>query len=1055
MESAGSFSLNRKRALELVAESLRFEAWRFPRHLLSAAFHSGSSCFRASTRRHYYHSFGSKLTEARMPDYHFEFDGLSLSPEELENLGEFLLPGGQKFRRRMAMAAHQAMALPFEKFYIESWFGEECYRLSVRPGRRRLQRKRRSPWQPPFRGIKFSFWQHYQTRFQSFFSQVSPSEDCLKTGLIQSAEWSPVPVFLNAVMRNAPWPSPSCLAYQYRRQQAYPIHRTIPGKDTESRHSILCFVEAAVGGGYLVPVVEGLTLPPRQLPRADSSFGLPGLSVVVHSPDFALDASDLELVERTLDQSIMDEVRDTLSDLKEWILASEVERAKLYTLENWGLFRSARLGKRPLFKKAKNSEEFLSYDELLKLSREYPQDWPRKLASDYLGYARDLVGSSAAFRFGKGYEPPGGFSLAPNGEWVALFYDEAIMALKMDGSHQGRWLSRESDSFAWHPEKSWLVCGTQGGLTIWDLESFERVGRIPDPDLILPSFTPGGEYFQALGLDPSSESKFLRRWSCETWDLTGSDLELSGIPLQLGPYLLVCSQRNSVSVRKSERPDVEIHRFQTPELLWSICDIAGDGLKAVFQLSSGLWLLSLENFELSPLPSEASKPVRFSLSSQRLFFRTETGFRAWDICKKGYLPVSVPGRTITRSGLVIDWEPDGEAKTRPLLSGLEEPGHRAVFSTRADLLSCFNGQGLETLHRFHQAKLVVTKSFLGWETPQGTLIYLYSMREWKLHKDCRILGRLIVHQDAQGMSTISPYSGKLLTPLGREALIPRSFSQKIRELPDHQVLSVSNGGRSCLVNVWSGELLYDGAWYAASGNRQYLVCPLPPQGEERGFHFRSRQEPGEAWYGFVGADFSTIHRHSNLLLVTEKYSTICYSITRRNGLKVRRVLEGIEGSFSPSGDFFATRMRKGLAIYRTRDLTRVNFLYLGAAFDRDWRWLSDRALQVGARVWKTDPVYTWQKIEMVKARFNDRLEPLPAYRVGIERRMGQFLFRSIINGKLLGTLHPFENDWVFFTPDGRWDGSPELAEGMRPRPSGRATRGLLNSVLRVQQLFGG
>lgn len=1030
---SGTFTLNPLRAKEQIIDSLRFEAWGFPRHLLAAAFLGGAKQLEVGTPGQFGIGLDSFLKEARAPDYFFQTD-VNLEPDGLESFDEWLLQPSDRFHYRLALAYHQMQTLGLAKFYVEVWQGKSYHRLRVSSNARSVTHHKKALWQSAFRGLRLYIWEEGVRLFAT--SQVT--DDVRKTGLAEAALWSPVKVMVNARTLNQPTHSSLLLASEYWKNPERPLHFQGESQASLEEYSMLALIDRDKLDSRFYPVVEGVTLKAQALPFPEKQhqLHLPGLRLIIHSTQFETDASELALVQEQQTGQLRNSAQELVKKVRRKLFDPQSQSNRWYLLRHWHILKDRSLRELPLFEL--KSEQMASLSEL----RRWQEAGTLNMEADLQGrdaqIAASLLPPMEPYQFRHGYAEPRVVSLSPLGRWVALLGERWCHILHLEESDKVQILPclPGIDPIAWHPHQPWIALKQDLRVIVWDVAEQTIVHSLNAGEYEGLFFSSDGKWLQAILLDgPSTQ-----RWSTQTWTLQKPPLQTRGYTRLFKDCLVVTENEECISLLSAAPPHQPMTTLTTPKLIWRILDVSPDqNYIAFYNDAESIYLLDLLGFSFERLPI-APDLVLFSWDSNYLFYRDGEHICANFLETRKRRMKPHPCRRVLRSGIGLNFEEMGnnviKTEAEPILALAQPPplGGRDVAVTvtgsvdnrKAVLLSA---EGCRVLWSYAPTHLfALTDTYLAWSSHDG-------VNRLELESgEIAFLEGYILHGRVPTFRTTPKFLGSNSRAYGAA---PR-FDLQVKQHRGTVVVDLTTGE----------DIPSDGALTTDFNGTYQVSCPRQSQDVEH-FHYRHIDEQ-HSWVGdFPEGAHGSLHPQDSLSLVSSGRSTQLLRLRPEGYVPLHQEIPGCSPQFSPSGRYFALTSSDGLDIYRTKNAQKLGSLYLGRSDVSEWTWLTDQCLQIYTQLYRACSARGWKNPGQVFASVPPKLRSRQSSEVGVAPEDGELHFYSLITGRRLGVLHPLGRAWFFYNHKGEWEASDKALRFVTPQPKQDPTPGVLAALFKA------
>ena len=621
----GSFTLALPKAVQKTRESLRHQPYRFVLHLIRACHATG-----AKLEIHTHRPF---LTRYLLNPPHLEFrlEHVRLSVGELRTLETSLVETGNPALSFLARAFYQAHHIKSGKVVLENWQDGKIEKLFWRKGKPAF--KTAKTGRSDFRGLRFLLWDGGGSL------ELSISR-CLEWGL-KAARWSHVGICLNGKDRTLGTRVQDCLTALYWECSDFPIVTgSPPDKTCLGRYSLFGFVEDKRADSSFYALTGGLCFQlPWPVALRGEEFDLPGLTLVIHSPEFTPDASGIRLVENFANPEWAQGARAAVREIRRALLRTE--SARRYLLRNWAKLGAEKLAEKRLF--CSRDGRSLSYSELKRLIDRVGFELHTELRPEDAGYAEQLLSSREPYHFTTGYEFPKHAKVSPDGCWVALLTGDRCQVLNTEDRERVLWLdfapSSLGDDACWHPVQPWLALVHRLEVAVWDVRTGLKLFSHALGGALAPAFSADGSELQ---VSCQEEFQFsMHRWRVENWEALPAVFALKGVPRVVGEFLVVFHLYN-ISIRAYSGPDHVLAEFPLQKVPHTICDISPSKRHVALDDGEILYLLDLDAFTLDIVAElrisaswkEAQSRPLFSWQGDYLLYCYAEGCAAYQLRRK-------------------------------------------------------------------------------------------------------------------------------------------------------------------------------------------------------------------------------------------------------------------------------------------------------------------------------------------------------------------------------------------------------------------------------------
>lgn len=1041
---SGSFTLALPEAVRKTQESLRHQPYSFVLHLVRASHEAGSK-LDVRTQRPF-------LTPYLLnpPDLEFRLEEVGLSKCDLEQLETSLVATEKLALSCVARAFYQAQYIKSGKVVLESWQDGKIQRLSWKKGKPALKTVKAR--KNGFRGLRFLLW-------DSRGSLDLSISKCLDWGK-RAARWSPVKFSLNGTDQGPETRVQHGFAALYWECPDFPICTgSPPDKRSLGRYSLFGFVEDKRTDTSFYALVDGLCfqLPRQALFRAEE-LDLPGLTLVIHSPEFRLDASGIRLVENFKDQEWVKGARSAAAELRRALLRNDA--ARLYLLRHWDKFGTEKLSEKRLFRL--RSGESLSYSELKRVIDREGFELHRELQPDDASFAEQLLSSREPYRFTSGYEFPKHAIISADGCWVALLTGTRCQVLSLENRDKVLWLdfapSSLGDDACWHPVQPWLLLARRLEVAVWDLTTGLKIFSHASGGSLAPAFSADGSQIQVCR---QNEREFsLHRWRVEDWKALSAEFTVNGVPRVVGDFLVVFDLYR-LSIRPYSQPDRILAEFPLQKVPYTVCDVSPSKRYAALDDGQILYLLDLDaltldvvaDLRISSRSKKAQSRPLFSWRGDYLFYCYEEGCVAYHLGRKsadrhleGYTSYSRCGHTfrfrqIPRSVNFIRDQvdvlvehpqspPPGVANRTVHL--VEDYNAWTALVLEADVPSI-----LWDFSKLEFSLMESSFSFRGHFTVESLDL---RCGEWRSGEESHLWGRAIWDRYRTFME---PHT---LKPAAKLPALSHPKKVALTEAAPVYQVSTTEEGQTILVELESGKV----SWSEMSGvvqcNRDFLLSR-----DEGGRWSTGNRLTGRQGSFHQGISSVCLHPIGDRILSCDDWSTSLAAYLKDGSGRHMQQIEGVSPAYSPSGQFIAVNHQETVIIC-TDFLVRVGHLVSGKLQPNQWNWLTDRAIRVKGDIWIADPVHGWKKPALMEARLPAFMQTHNRSNLGLASVHGQIHFFCLATGLRVGVFHQTLGGFFFYTPDGRWEAACDYClEFVQPAPMGSATPGLLASVFGITE----
>lgn len=984
-----SFSLDSQGARRVLAQALQFESRGYARHLLAAAYLAGAKSFHCTTRSRAAVAWEWLTMAHRTPSFVGWFPGLGPPHRELEHLQEALLHPKQRLLFRLAAAIQQMSWLGYREIRLESWTGSDCYRWTKTPHKISIKRLKRATYP----GVRIFLWENHTDQFPLALHKMRRGKE-ERAFLEQAARWSPLEVEIDG--------KPCC-------RPGLPATRLYPAQLTDHPDLPEFWLQPNTGFARVWPVFEGVTLPPVETGVLD----LPGLEVVLREEvSFTLDGTQAQLVKtEALDNRVREVAQAIVGAL------CQPEHASHPALRHY-LFRhreGLQLEHFPLLQR--HHLPAISAADLREALLQGHREILGDLVQEDLLLGQELVPSR--WFFTRGHGQPLEVKLAPGGQFVAILWPDFNLVGAV--ARPELWQRTSADWFLeWHSQEPWLLTREKGQPAFWDVSGIRPKREFPTHSLVRFSLC-GRRCF-------AFQDGFAASWLLPHWEAQ-PDQETDGrAPLGVIGDLQLWSDRVTWS-------DGRVHRFDEP---WKVSTILrprcspDHNFVALDSLLGGLELLVLETMRRIPLSLESGLETRFSVDSKYLFVHLEGAWRAFDLQAENFLEQSMAGTAIFGDGRVV--HPCGQEVSPPMVPGCEAVEEGVAFLRHKEgrgQVMLHDGRRGQPLWQFQETRFHLVRGYFRWNGDNG--VHEVGPEGYVWRPELRLLGTMLVVPDSDGWTYLNPQT---LTPtLHLQAKLDEVVT---RPLPNHWEWHLISEGRLLVLSPDGTDAVWEKQRIPGLANSKMLQA----ERDSRLF----RRPPDESWYELKGVEEVVA------CPVTDRILTVSNerAYLGRIGSSKRATLpQGDRPSFSPSGGLFSLSEERGprTTIYKTDSCRPLGHL---PAYGQP-QWLRENLLHLNGVLWKAHPKTGWLHPQLLHHDF-----PLPEAvldEFAVTRHNGQLSFYDLKRMQLLGTLHPMDDDWVFFTPQGEFEATPGAlahtwTEPQRtPANPEEMTAGLLSRVL--------
>jgi hypothetical protein len=1053
---SGEFTLNLEKAKETVLASLKLEPEGYPRHLLAAAYLGGAKEFQAGTRSQF---LRLAPDVPRRLVFFCRFDGEPLSRGQLEGIPEAILEREDQRLQRLSLAFHQLKILRCPWLRISSWSDGHAYRLTATKNKVEITEKSIKNPRAFFRGTIVEVKSYPRPR-HSARPSLSQREQLERLTQLQAvARWSPLKVSLNDERLDRIEPPPSSLHFCLWQNENATTPYAIPALEGPSDFPIIAWLDADQGHTSLIPVVQGLTLPPVRLERDSSGRVVPGLRFVLQCDELRLDPSHLRIV---CDSRFQDFAQKCLG-LTEQLIAEMVktgqENARHYVLKNWSKLSHFPLTTYPLFQT--KSGQILSLTELTE-----QQTQQRHLATELeekdAAFAGLLLGTRRFYRFSRGLTPPDLVEVQPQGDWAALSHGEFLSFLELDrpGEFHRCPCHRQGFNSTWHPTQPWYAFQSCGEVIVWDLKLQRVLAKIEGHyDLIRFS-----DYGQYLHLLRQLAQRRIGHYRYDVGDFS-LDQHWTKLPgtrsLIAGSHLLTWSTSCTFTVRELNNLNEPLDEFYTKERADELLDVSPNGRFVALTGKKVSYLLDCAHLTLRSLP-QPLKHGLFSWDSDYLFGQVEDKVTVYSIETSENTTYEYRPDILFRSGRLLICEQNSNEsphfRSEELLKAIQAPGGRhrrdskLFFTSEAFSPQLFVARDEHQpyeLWRFGKTRANLvhgvdrSQPFLALDNSEGTLLFGLKdhLAKRTQLKGTRLWGSCLTRQHPDKLDFLSPVAG--LTQFA----ITNSSCQ--RTAPDQYRTFFSTPGRGYGIAGSNGEPIYWGQQPVTHHAEHWLawappgqVCPEDPA------LIGSRAEVIE-WLSLPEVERLELHPHEDLAVVFRGGHSEIVSLdkTGLHSLNIGRRIPGLPGPFSPSGAFFFVLFREDLHVIQTSTSDTVFQLPAFTNNPEQCRWIGDHAVQSQDQIWWTTAETGWNSAQLTNWSFPDKLLVIPDCKLVVTTKNELLQFLDLTSGRTVAILQPLADHWFASSHDGRWDGSVGCHRYVKPFPNKVQTEGLLRRLV--------
>ncbi len=1032
----GAFTISPSKGAETIRESLRFQPYDFGLHLIRAA-HFAKVPLEVRTS-------GPFLTKYfwSSPTIEFRLPGFTLASDQLKGL-EIALVGGEAVAvTEIARAFFQARYVSGASVTLESWEEHSVQVLSWKKDRISFK-ERKKGWRA-FQGLRLCFWDP-KTYFH--LSYPTPVEHWKL-----AARWWTGQLRLNG--REMVYAHDK-LVELYWECREFPIGGAgSVAADCLGRYSIFGFVEDKRLDRSFVAVVDGLC---HQLPELpifqEKEFSLPGLTLVIGSPEFALDVSGLRLVQDFESAGWADGARSMVKELRRKLL--RVESARYYHLRNWHALGGPNLLERPLF--AQKDGTTLSLSQLRRRVNTRAFCLDEVLEPIDAGYARELLPPTEPHRFSRGYDFPDQALLSPDGRWVAFLGGRRCHVLNLEQDRPVLWLEFESalpeDGGAWHPTQPWLALVQGLEVVVWDVERDTILFRWHVKGALGPAFSSDGSSLQVL--ESTSSGFKIFRWTVANWQRCYESGETLALPRVVGDSI-VAFHLDRISVRTYDRPEYVLAEFSFPVVPLTICDVSLSKRWVALSDQRILFLLDLQKLtmveianwgDLRMLGGRRSRPL-FSWREDYLFFCLPTGCAAYDLAsgrvgerREGFCNFSRCGTAfrfplVPRSVNFLKYETSSLiSTTQTSPQGIVDRTVHLLWGDDAWTALSLEREQPRIVWDYSPCRYAVTDDYFAFRGPLGVTVFQHKTGALKFVQGGDFLGRAVRDCSSQ---LLEP---RTLTQNDEAPVVQKSRTLSMTEAaPIYQVVATDDG-KTAVVDLETGSVsLYD-VERPVQANADYIHWETS-EGARLDYSRAKRTS-----YEFHESVKSTcLHPRADWKLVSDGVTTTVNFVTRSGTGRWIGQVEGKDPRFSPSGAFVAV-LYDDTIILCTERLEKLGSFPSGRMEPREWNWLTDRAIRIGENIWIRDRAHGWKKPHLLEARLPGFMQTCNRANLGLASCDGEVHFYCLTTGRKKGVFHPIDDGFFFYTSDGRWEGSPEwVLDFVEPSPAVEATPGLLISM---------